>query len=416
MKPWTQEEESGRVGCGPLGPPLSEVQRPLRQQVFERVRSEGTASRSGVAKDLGLSAATVGGLVGDLALAGLLEEVEAPREAGRGRPAVALAVRGSAYHVVGMKIGDREATAVLADFAGATLATASLPRPAGPMRLAELVEVISALFLRVSAGQTVSWLGIGMPGFVEPGAGTVQWSSFLWERGEPLAAAVQQRLGVPVSVDNDANLVALAELWFGAGRALADFAVVTIEHGVGMGFVMNHRLYRGARGLGMELGHTKVALDGALCRCGQRGCLEAYVADYALAREAVTALNWGHRDGAPQSVLLESLYDHAKAGNPLALSVFRRAGRYLAAGLSNVINLFDPALIILSGERMRYDYLYAAEALAEMERLTIQTGRPKPPIEVHARGDLLWARGAAALALSDLTDSLLSAPSCTLLD
>ena len=407
MKPWTQEEESGRVGCGPLGPPLSEVQRPLRQQVFERVRSEGTASRSGVAKDLGLSAATVGGLVGDLALAGLLEEVESPREAGRGRPAVALAVRGSAYHVVGMKIGDREATAVLADFAGATLATASLPRPAGPMRLAELVEVISALFLRVSAGQTVSWLGIGMPGFVEPGAGTVQWSSFLWERGEPLAAAVQQRLGVPVSVDNDANLVALAELWFGAGRALADFAVVTIEHGVGMGFVMNHRLYRGARGLGMELGHTKVALDGALCRCGQRGCLEAYVADYALAREAVTALNWGHRDGAPQSVLLESLYDHAKAGNPLALSIFRRAGRYLAAGLSNVINLFDPALIILSGERMRYDYLYAAETLAEMESLTIATGRPKPPIEVHARGDLLWARGAAALALSDLTDRLL---------
>ncbi len=122
----------------------------------------------------------------------------------------------------------------------------------------------------------------------------------------------------------------------------------------------------------------------------------------------MTALTWGHRDGAPQPVLLESLYDHAKAGNPLALSIFRRAGRYLAVGLSNVINLFDPALIILSGERMRYDYLYAMETLAEMESLTIATGRPKPPIEVHARGDLLWARGAAALALSELTDRLLS--------
>lgn len=407
MRAWTQEQEPGRAGCGPLGPPPSEVQRPLRQQVFERVRATGTTSRSAVAKDLGLSPATVGALVGDLAQAGLLEEVETPREAGRGRPAVALAVRGAAHAVVGMKIGDREATAVLADFAGATLATAALPRPAGPMRLEELVEVIATLYTRVSAGQTASWLGIGMPGFVDSAAGTVQWSSFLWERGEALAKAVQDRLGVPVSVDNDANLVALAELWFGAGRALADFAVVTIEHGVGMGFVMNHRLYRGARGLGMELGHTKVALDGALCRCGQRGCLEAYVADYALAREAVTALNWGHRDGAPQAVMLESLYDHAKAGNPLALSIFRRAGRYLAAGLSNVINLFDPALIILSGERMRYDYLYAAETLGEMDSLTIATGRPKPPIEVHARGDLLWARGAAALALSELTDRLL---------
>jgi predicted NBD/HSP70 family sugar kinase len=155
----------------------------------------------------------------------------------------------------------------------------------------------------------------------------------------------------------------------------------------------------------MELGHTKVQLDGALCRCGQRGCLEAYVADYALAREATTALNWIHKDGQPVQVLLESLYDHAKAGNPAARSIFRRAGRYLAVGLANVVNLFDPALIILSGERMRYDYLYAADSLAEMESLVLNTGRRPPPIEVHAWGDMLWAQGAAALALSVVTET-----------
>jgi predicted NBD/HSP70 family sugar kinase len=171
---------------------------------------------------------------------------------------------------------------------------------------------------------------------------------------------------------------------------------------------MNHRIYRGAGRLGMELGHTKVQLDGALCRCGQRGCLEAYVADYALAREATTALNWGHKEGQSIAVLLESLYDHAKAGNATARSIFRRAGRYLAVGLSNVINLFDPALIILSGERMRYDYLYAAETLAEMDNLAINTGRPRPPIEIHAWGDLLWAHGAAALALSAVSEAILA--------
>ena len=88
-------------------------------------------------------------------------------------------------------------------------------------------------------------------------------------------------------------------------------------------------------------------------------------------------------------------------------SIFRRAGRYLAVGLSNVVNLFDPSLIILSGERMRYDYLYASETLAEMEQLAISTGRPKPPVKIHAWGDLLWAHGAAALALSEVTDALL---------
>ena len=157
----------------------------------------------------------------------------------------------------------------------------------------------------------------------------------------------------------------------------------------------------------MELGHTKVQLDGALCRCGQRGCLEAYIADYALAREATTALNWNHKEGQSINVLLESLYDHAKAGNTAARSIFRRAGRYLAVGLSNVVNLFDPALIILSGERMRYDYLYANETLAEIKALALNTGRPVPKIEIHAWGDLLWAHGAAALALAQVTEGRL---------
>jgi predicted NBD/HSP70 family sugar kinase len=407
----------GRKGVGPLIPPLSEAQRPLRQQVFERVRAAGLIPRVQVAKDLAVSPASVTTMTQELIEAGLIEEVAAPRdaEAQRGRPAVALGVRPGAHRVAGLKLSDREQTAVIVDFAGRLIADDAIPRRPGPLGLPEMLDQIETLLARVcsKAGITrrdLSGIGIGVPGFVDTAEGMVLWSSTLLDRNVPLAAAAAARLALPVAIDNDANLVALAELWFGAGRALPDFAVVTIEHGVGMGFVMNHRIYRGAGRLGLELGHTKVQLDGALCRCGQRGCLEAYVADYALAREATTALNWGHREGQPINVLLESLYDHAKAGNATARSIFRRAGRYLAVGLSNVINLFDPALIILSGERMRYDYLYAAETLAEMEALVIATGRPRPSIEIHAWGDLLWAHGAAALALSAVTEGLLAAP------
>lgn len=401
-------------GCGPLIPPLSETLRPLRQQVFERVRAAGLIARVQVAKDLGVSPASVTTITSELIEAGLIEEVATTREGdqGRGRPAVALGVRADAHRVVGMKLSDREHTAVIIDFAGNLIADDTIPRRPGAMDLATLLESTEVLLDRVCAKaglarHDLSAVGLGVPGFVDCDGGIVLWSPVLLERGVGLAAAASARLGLPVQIDNDANLVTLAELWFGAGRTLADFAVVTIEHGVGMGFVLNHRIYRGARGLGMELGHTKVQLDGALCRCGQRGCLEAYVADYALAREATTALNLTHKQGQSISVLLESLYDHAKAGNGAARSIFRRAGRYLAVGLSNVINLFDPALIILSGERMRYDYLYAAETLAEMENLAIPTGRPRPPIEIHAWGDLLWAHGAAALALSAVSEGLL---------
>ncbi|SEM47249.1 Sugar kinase of the NBD/HSP70 family, may contain an N-terminal HTH domain [Gemmobacter aquatilis] len=406
-----------RLGCGPLIAPLTEQTRPLRQQVFERVRAAGLIARVQVAKDLGVSPASVTTITQELIEVGLIEEVSAQREGdqGRGRPAVALGVRASAHLVAGMKLSDREHTAVIVDFAGNLIADAVIARRPGAMTLPELLSAMETLLAQVcqKAGldlHDLKAVGLGVPGFVDCEQGMVLWSSVLLDRGVALGHAASMRFGVPVHVDNDANLVTLAELWFGAGRALSDFAVVTIEHGVGMGFVFNHRIYRGAKGLGMELGHTKVQLDGALCRCGQRGCLEAYVADYALAREATTALNWSHKDGQSINVLLESLYDHAKAGNTAARSIFRRAGRYLAVGLSNVVNLFDPSLIILSGERMRYDYLYAAETLAEMEHLAISTGRPKPPIEIHAWGDLLWAHGAAALALSMVTERLLTAP------
>ena len=403
------------MGCGPLIAPWSEQMRPLRQQIFDRVRASGLIARVQLAKDLGVSPASVTTMTSELIEAGLIEEVAVPRDldSGRGRPAVALGVRGAAHCVVGMKLSDREHTAVVVDFAGTMLADDAISCDPGPATLSEMLDAIEYLLDKVCAKAGIgraalSAVGIGVPGFVDHTEGMVHWSSTLTERAVPLAAAAQERIGLPVTVDNDANLVALAELWFGAGRTLADFAVVTIEHGVGMGFVMNHRIYRGAQRLGLELGHTKVQLDGALCRCGQRGCLEAYVADYALAREAMTALNLNHKQSPSVPVLLESLYQHAKAGNVTARSIFRRAGRYLALGLANVVNLFDPALIILSGERMKYDYLYAAETLAEMQNLVINSGRPQPPIEIHAWGDLLWAHGAAALALSAVTEKALT--------
>lgn len=405
-----------RKGVGPLIPPLTETQRPLRQQIFERIRAAGHIPRVTLARELDVSPASVTTICAELIEVGLIEEIAAPRDVDnpRGRPAVALGVRADAHLVAGMKLSDREHTAVVVDFAGNLIADEAVPRQPGAMTLEALLETIETLLGRVcaKAGITprdLSAIGIGVPGFVDVAEGLVHWSSVLVDRAVPLAAAATAHIGVPVTIDNDANLVALAELWFGAGRGLSDFAVVTIEHGVGMGFVMNHRIFRGSGRLGMELGHTKVQLDGALCRCGQRGCLEAYIADYALAREATTALNRPATDTLSINTLLESLYDHAKAGNATARSIFRRAGRYLAVGLSNVVNLFDPELIILSGDRMRYDYLYAAETLAEMEAMAINTGRPRPPIEIHAWGDLLWAHGAAALALSVVSENLLSA-------
>ena len=407
------------AGCGPVLANIAPVPRPLRQMLFDYTRAHGKTTRADMVRALGVSAASVSAVTAELIAEGFLRETAIPPaldtdqpRTGRGRPPVELEVVSEAYHVVGMKLGDQRHTAVLSDFAGRRIAEASVPTRPNRKSPAILVAEARALMDKLLASQgmqlrDIHSIGVGMAGMVDHATGNVPWSPMLDSPGTALSAQFQGAFGVPTYLDNDANLLTLAELWFGGGRHKSDFAVVTIEHGVGMGLVIFNQLYRGARGVGLELGHTKVQLDGALCRCGKRGCLEAYVADYALAREAATALDQHASLSESPLALLEDLFSEARRGNEAALSIFRRAGRYLALGLSNVVQMFDPEVVILSGGRMQYDYLYAREVMAEMQAMTLIGVRPPARVEIHAWGDLVWAQGAVALALGALTENLL---------
>lgn len=398
--------------CGPVITEDPGALRPLKLRIFDFIRASGPVSRARVARVLNISPGTVSTMTGELIETGLLQEVTDPRKPSvtpRGRPPVSLAVRPDAFVVAGIKLSGRDRTGILVDFAGNRLA--SVQDDVAPVRLtaADQIEAIGAMVAELlrKAGRSqadLGGIGLGVPGFVQNATGYVHWSPVFAERGFELSRLASARLGVPVAVDNDANLVALAELWFGLGRDKPDFAVVTIEQGVGFGLVLNHDIFRGANGYGVELGHTKVQVDGALCRCGQHGCLEAYLADYAIARDAAVALRLPEALTPPIPELIEMLRAAADAGDETAASVYRRARRYLAAGLSTVVNLFNPTLLILSGGRMRYDWLNADDLLKEMRDFTIDAGEALPPLEIHEWGDLMWAHGAAALALSNVTE------------
>lgn len=390
-----------------------EDSRPLRQQVFEQVRANGQMPRMDVARALNISPGSVTTITSDLIARGLLQEVEdSQRGPSRGRPPIALRVAPLSRFVVGMKLSDERHTAVLLDLAGNIVAgahqTSGALRQSNEEILADVNTLMGKLLQKAGrAPDDISAVGIGLPGLVDACTGVVRWSPVMTETDTPLRDQLAAMLGLPVSLDNDTNLLTLAELWFGAGRGISNFAVVTIERGVGMGLVLNNRLFRGALGPGMELGHTKVQLDGALCRCGQRGCLEAYVADYALIREAGTALDRDPRIDSSAVTMIETLYQEANAGNEAALAIFSRAGRFLSVGLANIVQLFDPERIILSGERMRYAYMTADDMLAEMNSMILPAGRTPTPVDIHAWSGSVWAKGAAALALSELTDTLL---------
>lgn len=407
-----QDDDYLTKGIGPLLSSARSHNKPLSQQVFEKIRSSGRISRSDAAKDLGVSPGSVTSIVASLMDAGLVREnPSVHRDMVRGRPPVDLSIIPRARYVIGMMLRIGVHSAVVADMGGTTLAYAELECSSGRKDTATVLDEITLLLDRVldKAGlgqQDISALGVGVQGFVDHDSGMVHWSPILRDRKVELRRALGALMPFPVHIDNDANLLALAESWFGVGRRRSDFAVVTIEHGVGMGLILDNSIYRGSLGLGLEIGHTTMQLDGALCRCGQRGCLEAYVADYALVREASTALEWDPLVARSSQQTLEMLFDQAKAGNAAARLIFNRAGRYLSAGLANVIRIFDPELLIISGARLRYDYLYAEEVLAEMHSFSDQIGRARTSVEINTWGDLVWVRGAVALALSAVTEEL----------
>lgn len=386
--------------------PANDQRENGRQHVFDAIRQAGRIARIDIARETQVSPATVTAITSELLSAGLIEEItpEGDRTgAKRGRPRVALKVRGAAHLIAGIKISDRSATVILVDFEGQTVGEYDHELPGPVMSAEEMVDLVMRALAGACAAAgrhvcEISGVGLGLAGLIDATRNFVHWSPSLDQRNVELGRMLSDAMPVPFYMDNDANLVAKAEQLFGEARNVSDFIVITIEQGVGMGIVIDGKIYRGERGCGAEFGHTKVQLDGALCRCGQRGCLEAYVGDYALLREA------NIRGSAQPEDDLSALYARAKAGDAMARSIFDRAGRMFAMGLANVINIFDPSLVILSGEQMTFDFLYASDVLDRVKSSVVQVDAPLPEIRVHKWGDLMWAKGAAACAMEGVSE------------
>jgi len=407
MKTVYDERASGNRGSG-------------KKAVFAAIRKNAPLARIDIARETGFSPATVTSITSELISMGIIEEDYAETSQGnakRGRPRVNLQLCRNAHLVAGMKLSSKSTTVVIVDFVGSIVAEYSSPNPDTIQSAGHICKFLrstlcSALEESGLSMDALSGVGVGLPGIVDAPNGVIRWSPIVSGRNVQLQDMLQSVIGIPTFIENDANLVTLAEQRLGLGKDARNFIVITIEQGVGMGIVIDGKLIRGAYGGGGELGHTKVQLDGALCRCGQRGCLEAYVGDYALLREASTAMGRYLEPvtDANTEQQMQRLLDEARSGNQIALSILRRAGRMFAMGLANVVNVLAPELIILSGESMKYDYLYDEDVITDMKKSIVQLGGPPPDVRVHKWGDQMWAMGAATYAIQRVMDKVLNGP------
>ncbi|MFE6776155.1 ROK family glucokinase [Streptomyces sp. NPDC057702] len=256
---------------------------------------------------------------------------------------------------IGVDIGGTKIAAGVVDEEGTILDTCEVATPPTPEAL---VDALAEAVRTVGARHQAEAVGIGAAGYVDDKRATVLFAPNINWRHEALKDKVEQRVGLPVVVENDANAAAWGEYRFGAGQGHEDVICITLGTGLGGGIIIGNKLRRGRFGVAGEFGHIRVVPDGLLCGCGSQGCWEQYASGralvrYARQRAAATPENatvlLGLGDGDPAGIEGKHVSQAARAGDPVAVDSFRELARWAGAGLADLASLFDPSAFIVGG-------------------------------------------------------------------
>ena len=367
-----------------------------RAEVLRVLRHDGSVSRGHIALQTGLSRATVSSIVGELQAEGLVLETTTELAEGRtGRPPAAVRLARSAGTVAGIDLDRLHIRVAVADLGHQILAERHIPTESADVPDDSLDAVGRLLDEALQeAGvkrESLAAVGMGLPGPVTAETGELGSATILpgWS-GVRAHEVVSERLGLPVLVDNDANLGALGEWTWGAGRGRTNVAYVKMSAGIGCGLVLGGAPFRGAGGTAGELGHTRVDPAGALCRCGNRGCLETVAGTSALL--ALVQPRFGRMTSA-------ELIERAHGGEPACRRVIADAGVAVGAAAANLCNLLNPELLIVGGDMAPAGELLLGPLRDSLARTAIPSAAADISVVPSQLGERAELLGALALAL-----------------
>jgi len=274
-------------------------------------------------------------------------------------------------YVAGVDLGGTKILTALADTGGNILARIKVATKAADGPAAVIGRLVDSV-RQVAAGVPLAAVGVGSPGPLDHTTGLVYHSPNLGWRNVPLGEMLRERLGVPVFVDNDANLAALGECVRGAGQNESHLVYVTVSTGIGGGLILDGRIYHGSAGGAGEIGHMILDRDGPLCSCGRRGCLEALASGTAIAREARELVARGGGSGLrrlePGAITAQTVAETARQGDAAAAAILRAAAVNLGRGLAGVITLLNPRVVVVGGGVMASGPAFLATAREEAAR------------------------------------------------
>ena len=378
------------------------VMRDINQnRLLNLIRLNGPVSRPELATITGLSPATVLALTNDLISRQVVIE-KGTANAPRGRRPTLLEIDSKGGYAIGLMIREHETVGVVVNLHGSVVSSLHWDLTLINQDAQQTIELIAERVeeLITHAGFTrerIIGVGCAISGFIDSQHGIcvdswqLGWHDF--ELGRPLS----ERLRMPVLVSNNVGCISCYENLFGRGQAYQNFLTVAIGRGLGLGIVINGELYGGAIGGAGEFGHTIMVVDGRKCECGKRGCLEAYISHRGLLATYTSLLKAeGYQQEEPT---LEQLL-HSASGDAVARQAFQQAGRMFGVGLANVVNLFNPECIILTGEGIEFGDRFFDSALQMLHEHTFsRLGRSLEVLREPWAGYESWARGAGALVL-----------------
>ncbi|WP_405003310.1 ROK family transcriptional regulator [Kitasatospora purpeofusca] len=410
---------------------VRDLRRGSRSTLLRRLYFDGPLSRQELGSITGLSAGSISNVTGELLADGLIEECGSVESDG-GRPRILLRVAAGRAHLVGVDVGETQVRVALFDLARTELAASDRPlddRGHDAGHVAELILAGLAEVLERTGTDpgTVLGVGVGVPGIVEQGivgqgivgqgvvghgvrsgaggeaggAGAVVHGQTVGWDAVPLGRMLRAGTDLPLFVDNGAKTLGQAEMWFGAGRGARHAVVALFGSGVGACVIADGARFRGATSSAGEWGHTKVHVGGRRCRCGARGCLEAYVGAEAL------VARWGAAPpGGGEKAGLAALLAAAGAGDPAAVALLDEAAEYLGAAIADLVNLFNPERIVIGGWA---GLLLGPRLLpgirAAATEYALRFPREQTEIVLGTLGPAAVTVGAATLPLSDFLDS-----------
>lgn len=388
------------MGRGNGGPPVS-LREINRGRVVEALQMAGVASRAEVSRLTGLSRSTVSSLIGDMSDEGLVVEHEvldsADQGSHAGRPPQMIRLGRPAGAALGIDLGKRHAAVAVADLGHTVLGEARRELEEGydpASGMDACTHLVDEVLEEAGVGRSdVIGTGLGLPGPIHHGTGQVGSTEILpgWG-GLRVAEEMERRLDLPVHVDNDANLGALAELFWGAGQGAESLVYLKVATGIGAGLVIDQQLYRGVGGTAGEIGHLTIDENGPICRCGSRGCLETFASAPAIVELLRSSL--GHE------LTIDEVVARAAAGDPGCRRAIADAGRHVGHAVATMCNLVNPERVVVGGSVGLARELLLEEMRDAVRRWAIASAAQDVEIVSGVLGERAEVLGAVALVLS----------------